>query len=219
MNKTSKKIITASIISIMFVQLFYMAIEPTFVTAATASDSLLVTLNVTSGVSITHPTDVTMAPNISMSANKSIGGTSWTVTTNSSTGYTLGVKASTNPAMVSGNGDNFANYTEAVASTPDLWSGVASGTKEFGFSAYGADAPTATWGTSTAGCGVAGVADVTLKYRGFLAAMTDIQIASLGSPTATTGNTTNICFAAEQNGVYARSGAYTATITATATAA
>jgi hypothetical protein len=220
MQKKYKKIFTASILSVLFLNMAYLVLEPTMVVAATTNDSIVVTLNVTSGVSITAPTDVTMAPNISMSANKSIGSVAWTVSTNSATGYTLAVKNSTATAMMGvSNGDSFANYTEAVANTPDLWAGVAVGTKEFGFSAYGTNVPTATWGTATAGCGVAGVADVTLKYRGFLPAMSDIQVASVAVPTPVAGTATNVCFAAEQNGVYAESGAYTATITATATAA
>lgn len=219
MQKNTKKIFTASIISLLFVQMFYSMTEPKWAIAASASDGVVVTLNVTSGVSISDAGDITMSPNIGMSADKSIGSSAWTVSTNSATGYTLAVKNSTAVAMTgTTNGDSFANYTEAVAGTPDLWGGVASGTKEFGFSAYGTDAPSATWGTSTSGCGVAGVADVTLKYRGFLSAMTDIQIASSNTVTPVAGTTTNICFAAEQNATYAKSGAYTATITATATA-
>ncbi len=220
METKYKKILAASIISILFVQMIYISIEPTVTMAAVASDGVVVTLNVTSGLSISDATNITMTPNIGMSANKSIGSSAWTVSTNSATGYTLAVKNSTATAMMGTiNGDNFANYTEAVAGTPDLWGGVASGTKEFGFSAYGTDAPVGTWGSySTCGNVGSGVVDPAAKYRGFLPAMTDIQIASSASPTTVGGTTTNICFAAEQNAVYAKSGAYTATITATATA-
>lgn len=218
MQKNIKKIIAASSISLLLVPIFYTAFEAPVAVAATGSDNVVVTLNVTSGVTISDAGNITMAPNISMSADRSIGSTGWTVATNSATGYTLAIKQSTALAMMGvSNGDSFANYSESVAGTPDLWGGVTAGTKEFGFSAYGTNVP-AAWGSSTSGCGVSGVADVTLKYRGFLPAMTDIQIASSGAPTPVSGTLTNVCFAAQQNGTYAESGAYTATITATATA-
>ncbi len=220
MYKNFKKILTITTASFLTLSMIALVSEPIVAVAATASDNVVVTLNVTSGVSISDATNITMTPNISMTQNKSIGSTAWTVSTNSATGYTLAVKQSTATALTSTNGDNFANYTEATPGTPDAWGNVASSTKEFGFSAYGTNVPTGTWGTQTTGCGntSTGVPESTLKYRGFLSAMTDIQVASSGSPTPVGGTVSNVCFAAEQNGTYARSGAYTATITATATA-
>lgn len=219
MYKNFKKILAITTASFLTLAMIALVSEPIVAVAATASDNVVVTLNVTSGVSISDATNITMTPNISMTQNKSIGSTAWTVSTNSATGYTLAVKQSTATAMTSTNGDNFANYTEAVAGTPDTWGGVASGTKEFGFSAYGTDVPTATWGTHS-DCGNTGTGVVATgsKYRGFLAAMTDIQIASRATPTPVGGVISNVCFAAEQNATYARSGAFTATVTATATA-
>ena len=214
---STKKIIATSIISLFFVQIFYIVFaEPSVTLAATAPDAVIVTLNVTSGLTLSNGTDVLMAPNISMSANKSIGSSSWVATTNSATGYTLAVKASTTPALKNGAVDSFADYTEGTAGTPDLWGGIAVGAKEFGYSAYGTNVPTATWGTAP-DCGSAGIPNILGKYRGFTTS--DITIASLGTVTPTAGITTNICFAAEQNAVYAASGAYSATITATMTAA
>jgi hypothetical protein len=159
-----------------------------------------------------------MTPNIGIASDRAVANSSWVATTNSATGYTLAVKASTTPALKNGGTDNFADYTEASVGTPDAWGGVASGTKEFGYSAYGNNTPTATWGTAL-DCGNvgSGVTNALQKYRGFTTS--DITIASLGTVTPTAGVITNICFAAQQNAVYAASGAYTATITATMTAA
>ncbi len=209
-----RKIFGASIISLLILQFFYVYFEAGPVNAATAPDNVIVSLVVDAGLTITSPVDVSMSPNISMSANGSIGSTAWTVRTNSPTGYTLALKASASPALVSG-ANSFADYTEAVNGTPEVWS-VPSGSKEFGFSAYGTDVAggTAVWGTG-AGCGSSGTPLGTMRYVGF--ETTDKTVASTSTVTPVAGSTTNVCFAAEQDGIYAASGTYTATITATAT--
>jgi len=180
----------------------------------TASDQVTVTLDVTTGItiSVAAPDPVVMAPNIGIASDGSIGSSSWTVRTNALLGYTLAIKASTAPALVSG-ANSFADYTEASSGVPEVWS-VASGAKEFGYSAYGTDTDTAVWGTA-ASCGVAGVPDSAQKYVG--TKITDKTVATRAVVTPTTGIATTVCFAAQQNAVFAPSGTYTATITATAT--
>jgi hypothetical protein len=206
-----KKIIATSILSLFFLQFFYTAfLEPTLAVAATASDSVLVTLNVDAGISISAGADVTM-PALTTAINASVGTSSWLVKTNNAIGYKLDVKASASPALVSG-ANSFADYTEASAGVPETWS-VASSAKEFGFSAYGTDVTSGTWGAAGT-CGT-GATIPGMKYVGFKT--TDKTIVSTSVPTPYAGTTTNICFAAEQNTVYAPSGTYTATITATAT--
>jgi hypothetical protein len=206
------KILALSLVLLFLGQIIYFTAEPTIIDAATASDPVVVTLTVDSGITITSPADVTMAPNMGVAANGSIGSATWNVKTNHATGYTLAVKASASPALVSG-GNSFADYTETTPSTPEVWS-VASGAKEFGYSAYGTDTSTTTWGTS-ASCGAAGVPAAAQKYVGF--ETTDNTISTRNTVTLTTGVDTTVCFAAEQDTVYAPSGVYTATITATAT--
>lgn len=218
MKKISiKKIIATSVISLFFMQAFYVLVaEPEIVVAANTT-SVVVNLGVTSGLSLSNGADVVMLPALGIGQNKAVGGSSWVATTNNYLGYTLSVKASTSPALkgTAPNTDSFLDYTEAIAGTPDVWGGVASTTKEFGYSANGLNTPTATWGTTSTGCGNTGngAVDIASKYRGLTTG--DIQIASLGAMTTPSGVTTNICFAAEQNNVYAASGAFTATITAT----
>lgn len=231
MKKISiKKVIAASTISLILVQMFYLVIEPTVALATAVTSNVVVTLNVTSGVSISNTTSnvATMTPNISVGQHKSIGKSSWTVATNSATGYTLALKATGPlPALKNGAVDSFADYSPATLNTPELWS-VASGTKEFGYSVYSvlpstntpvSDVPSATWGTNTTTtCGNAGtgVTDGTLKYRDFTT--TDVQVGSRATVTPFTGIETIVCFGAEESAVYAAAGTYTATITATATA-
>jgi hypothetical protein len=211
-KKINKKIVISifSVFSFFILLQFYPIIET--VTAASATDNVIVTLDVTAGITISNGADVTMAPNLGVAADQSIGTSSWIVRTNGVDGYTLAVKASTTPALKNGVVDSFADYTEASAGVPEVWS-VASSTKEFGYSAYGTDTSTGTWGTA-ASCGAAGIPDVAQKYVGFTTS--DKIIATRATVTPNAGITTNICFAAQQNAVYAASGTYTATITATA---
>ena len=210
MKKTYiKKIIALSIVAVFFIQTIYMTYEPGVVSAATAPDSVIVTLTVDSGVSITSPADVTMAPNMGAAVNGSIGSAIWNVKTNRAAGYTLGVMASAAPALVSG-GNSFADYQTGA---PTAWSLPAT-SYQFGYSAFGTDVPTATWGTG-AGCGSAGAPLGTMKYKGFTT--TNSVVATKAAVTTPAGENTTVCFAAAQNGVYAPSGTYTATITATAT--
>ncbi len=212
-KKYFKKILTASIISLLFVQVFYIfVIEPTVTTAAVATDNVIVTLNVTSGITISDGLDTTMTPALGVASNTAVGSSAWIVRTNNISGYHLDVKASASPALVSGL-NSFADYTEGVVGTPEAWT-TSSGAKEFGYSAYGNDVLTTTWGTG-ATCGTTTPIGINMKYVGFKTA--DKTIANSGVVTTTTGTTTNICFGAEQNTVFAPSGTYTATITATAT--
>ena len=223
MKKTHiKKILAASIISLFFAQALYLiVVEPTIASAtagSAASTGTLVSLTVTSGVAITTPPTVTMSP-ISTSVNTSTNTTNspsvvWNVKTNDAGGYALNVKTGTAaPALVSG-GNSFAD----AGATPALWTSPTNAT-QFGFSVYGTDV-TATqstlFGTPASGCGVGILPDTTLKYRGFNGT-TDIPlVTATGHVTPTAGVNTNICFAAEQAGVYAASGVYTVTVTATA---
>lgn len=187
----------------------YPVVEPAVADAVT--DSVAVTLNVAAGISITSPSDSSMSQSLGVSANTAIATTTWNVKTNNSAGYTLAVRASTNPAMQSG-GNSISNYTPAVAATPETWS-VSSGA-EFGFSAYGSRITTGTWGTSGSFCGANNTPSTNLKYRDL--ASTDITIATHGATTTTAGDDATVCYAVEQNGFYVPSGTYTATVVATA---
>ena len=210
MKKTYiKKILASSFISLFFIQALFFLIEPTMADAvvSTAPSAATVGLTVDPGITITTPTAVTM-PAMTVAINGSTASAAWTVKTNNTIGYDLKIHASTTPALKSGT-DNFADYT----TTPAVWS-ITNGTKQFGFSAYGADTSTVTWGTG-AGCGSATTPLGTMLYSGF--ATTDKTIATPAVPTPYAGVATTVCFAAEQKGIYAASGAYTATVTATAT--
>jgi len=207
-NLNKKFLIGFFVLFIFLIIQFYSIVKTVF--AVTATDDVLVTLDVTTGIAITPGADVTMLPSIGISNDSAIGSSAWTVKTNAAAGYTLAVKANTTPALTSGL-NSFADYH--AGTTPATWS--VSNAKEFGYSAYGTDTtPMGIWGTG-ASCGVGGIPTATLNYAGFTTS--DNNIATRASVTDSNGIMTTICFAAEQNVVYAPSGTYTATITATAT--
>ncbi len=186
----------------------FIGLEPQLGLAATASDSVTVTQAVTSGVSITAPANVTMNA-LTTTQLTSVGTTTWTVITNSASGYTLGVQAAiTGGALFTGT-TYFTDYT----TTPTAWS--VSGAYEFGFAPFGNDVTTATYGTGSLCESTANVPSASLKYVGFKS--TDTAIAASSGVTNQAGTATTICYAAEQDTVWAPSGTYTATITATAT--
>jgi hypothetical protein len=168
-----------------------------------------------SSISISTGSDINLTA-LSISQDTAVGNSSWTVTTDDPAGYSLSVEASTDPALQdSGTGEVFIDYSESTPGTPETWS--VSGAYEFGFSVRGSDVPEGIWGTDTDCIAATNVPSAGLKWRGF-DGTTDIEIASRTSRTTPSGVISNICVASEQEGVFAPSGTYTATITATALA-
>lgn len=189
----------------------YSFFEPVILSAAT--DTTVVTLNVASQISITSGGNITMSNTLGVATNVAVGTSTWTVITNDGSGYTLGLSASTNPAMKSGS-NSVADY--ATTSPLATWS-VSSGNAKFGFSVFGTDVNTAIWGTGSFCNGAAtSTPSATLKYDGFYTAAT--TTASRAAVTPNTGVVTTTCYAVEQNNTFIPAGVYTATITGTATA-
>lgn len=214
---SAKKGFLIVLLSAMVVGLGFMGLEPIIPTAQAVTDAVDVSQSVTSEISINSPSNITMTA-LSTSQNTAVGNADWTVITNNSAGYSLTLFASSAPALArSGGGGNIADYTPAVAETPETWS-VASGAVEFGFSARGTNVPTGTWGTDSDCIAGADVPSAALNWRDFDLTGSADQIATTGSATTTAGATSSMCVATEQDTLFAVSGTYTATITATATA-
>lgn len=193
----------------------YAAVEPAVSSAQSASDDVTVSLTVDEEIAITDGANATMSPNIGITSDTSTGSSTWSVETNANTGYTLAVKASTSPAMQhQSTSDSFADYTESTSGTPDSWS-VDSNSYEFGFSAYGTDVDGSVYGSGSSCDGSGNPANTSLNYEGF--ETSDNNIASRSTTTPTSGVDTTICFGAGQNGSFAPSGSYQATVVATAT--
>lgn len=164
-------------------------------------------------VSISTPTDVNMG-SLSQSDKGTAGGSiSWTVTTDNPSGYSLAVSASTKPALKLGNGF-FADYSPGGVT--GIWS-VDVADSEFGFS-VGASGETDianVFKNNGSSCGAG--SDLGNCYQGFNGTNT-IQIVSRDSA-ALSGNTTTVNLKLEIGHDKIQDiGAYSATITATATA-
>jgi hypothetical protein len=196
--------------------LFYACIEPFGARAAVATSSTVVTLTVQTGISISTPGNSSMSAILGLASNSAIGTTTWTVITNNALGYTLGFNSTSTPAMNSTTTPNtIANYQSG---TPNTWVAT-SGGAYFGYSAFGTDVPTGTWGTPTASLcsGAAGpnATSTTLKYKGFTGSA--FTVATRSATTTPSGVSTTLCYAVEQNAFFIPSGTYQATIVATAT--
>lgn len=197
----------------------FVLFEPSDLMAADASDQSVITLTVTGQISISDGADVTMGT-LNVTNSTSTGTTAWTVTTNNQAGYKLEVASSQiNPLRSANTSEQFTDYAEASGTTPEVWNTV-DGAYEFGFSAYGDNVPTGTWGDGGT-CGSGTTINQSMKYRGFNnaanAAAETVQIATLATETGTAGVVTNLCLGAVQSHIFAPSGTYTATTTATAT--
>lgn len=205
------KILTLTLAIGLFGFALFAVLESSSVFAVSASDQVVVSLNVDTGISITSPADTYMSTSLGVSTNQAVATTTWNVKTNNSLGYSLTVLASTNPAMQSG-GNRIDDY--ATTTMPSTWS-VPAGNAKFGFSVYGTDVNTTTWGTASSCSAATSTPNTTLKYYGFYTVAT--SVATRSSTTTTAGIDTVVCYAVEQDTYYIPSGVYTATITATAT--
>ena len=211
-----KKSVSVALVATLVTGGVFALIEPSTASAVTDTKSVVVTLNVTSGVSLSQPANSTLSQALGIAANGAIGTTTWTVNTNSATGYTLTVQATSTPAMNSTTTVN--SIFDYQTGTPNTWSAT-SGAAYFGYSAFGSDVPTGTWGTAPGSVcygGTVNATSTTLKYKGFTTS--PVQVASRSSTTTFSGVTTTVCYAVEQNNFYIPAGNYQATITATATA-
>jgi len=200
----------------VFVAIFAasVTVSPQSAYAVTATSSVVVTLNVDTGISISAPGNSNMSTHISVAQNSAVGTTTWTVTTNDVNGYTLGLNATSTPAMQQNSTTTIADYQTGAPNTWSVTNGAA-----FGYSAFGSDVATSTWGNATSSCsgGTNGNATSTvLKYKGFTTSPS--TVASRSATTTFAGSSTTVCYAAEQNNFFIPSGTYQATIVATATA-
>lgn len=162
----------------------------------------------TPSITIDSPSNVVFTA-LSVVNHSAVGDAQWKVKIKDApAGYTMTVHASTSPALWSSSLS--AGFADATT-TPSAWS-VSNG-YVFGFSARGGDIVSG-FGTGS-NCETANGSDVpstTLLWRGFAGTTT----VTLATTTGTQTNVSTVCFASEQNGVFALPGSYEATIIVTA---
>ena len=193
----------------------YALLEPIQLKAASTTATTSVSLTVGEEITLTAPASIALSPNITMTQQSSVGSGVWTVKTNNAGGYTLEFTTSATNALTTGS----ASFTDISTTSPAAWS-VSADSYIWGYSGYGTDIATSTWGDATAcGTAAAGGLSTSLNYAGFASTTTVAPtIASKNTATGSSGATTTLCIAAEEgDSVYAPDGSYSAVVTGTAT--
>jgi len=156
-------IVSTTVIVSMVLVFGYMGLEPIMVSAATSN--VIVTLNVTTGISISNPPNATMSTNLGAGTSQAIATTTWAVATNNYLGYTMSIQAASSSAMQASSTATIPDWYNT--SLPVVWN--ASSTAAFGYSVISTsttDVASATWGSQT-NCGATSTPAASLKYRGF----------------------------------------------------
>lgn len=167
-------------------------------------------------LAISSGSDVTMSPAIAgVSGGAGTGSTVWTVTTDNPAGYSLLIRADTNPALRSASSD-FADYTTAGGIPDFLWS-VAAADSEYGFTPEGADIIQRYLDNGSA-CNSSGGSDTADRCWDKLTT-SDQQIAESATGNHPSGTATTVKMQAEVGSSHIQpNGAYEANITVTAVA-
>lgn len=167
-------------------------------------------------LALSAPASVTLTPAIGgLSGGTGNATASLSVITDNPAGYTLTIKASTNPALTSG-ASSFGDYTPAVGGTPDYNWSVGASAAEFGFTPEGADIPV-KYKDNGASCST-GSSDA-VNSCWYNLSLTDETIAQNAAANHPTGIATNLKLRAESGASnYQAAGDYSAQVIITALA-
>lgn len=165
-----------------------------------------------STISLTVPGSQTMSGTITTaSGGIATASAAINVATNNTSGYTLQIKASTSPALISG-ANYFSDYS--TSSPPDYAWAVAAGSSKFGFTPEGADIST-RFQDSGGVCNIAGSDTSNACWSGLYTSYDTIAQSSAGNMPA--GVDTTVQFKAEAGASASQAvGTYTATVIFTA---
>lgn len=168
---------------------------------------------VTPYLAVSSPSNISMSPAIYTSGGgQGNGSAAWAVTTDSSGGYSLSIKASTAPALKSST-DGFLNYVTQVVSAPNFDWGVGDGGEAFGFTPEGADIKS-TYKDDGVSCNT-GSGDTSDKCWDSVDTTNKI-IAQKSSSNHPSGSQTTVKFRAEVGRMIKKpAGSYAATVTVT----
>lgn len=163
-------------------------------------------------LSMSVPDAIALSPSIGgLTGGTASGNGTWNVKTDSASGYTMTIKAGTDPAMKSA-GDSISDYSPASAGTPDYGWELTGADAEFGFSPYNAQSQAAKFKNNSSACAIGtGVTDGACWY-GLSTAYE--AIASKSGRTEIGGEDTKINFQAEI--AFQVSGNYSAEVVVTA---
>ena len=221
-----KRVVLLFSLSIFFIGLSYFSFLPVIIKAAntgTATPTLEVTgeLNVTSpGVIILQNSIPGMTGNY---GNPASGTATFTVTSNSVTGFTMTLSSASDSNSLATDSYYFSDYD--ATTTPDYsWisPSVGSGTFGFAIGASGIEGADASQAFKNNGgvCNISGGTNTAAYcWRGFTGTLSaPVQVINRNTASDVNGTSETVVFQAEYHGgtgYYMTSGTYTATITAT----
>ncbi len=222
-----KRVAVLTVISVFLLGTSYFLFSPVIIMAYSSTGTATPTLAVTAEVNVTSPGTVTLNNSIpGMTGNygaPASGTATFTVTSNSVTGFTMTLYASQANALATGS-NYFSDYD--ATTTPDYsWASPSVGSATFGFAvgASGADGVDAvqTFKNNGGACNISGGTNsASYCWRGFNST-TPINAISRTTASGASGLSETVVFQAEfrgGTGYYLTSGTYTATITATVAA-
>jgi hypothetical protein len=171
-------------------------------------------------LSLSNPSDVVVNPSIpGVSGGAGNGEVSWTTTTDDLAGYSLYIRSSASPALVSTSNPAayFDDYTPAAANPDYDWQ-VDADKSEFGFTPEGADI-ILKFRDNGSVCDIGTFDTPDVCWYGFSSADPGELIAKSSSSNHPSGIVTNVKVQAQSNGSHIQEeGTYQATITVTALA-
>jgi len=161
-------------------------------------------------------TSIKLLPGLSGLLGGTASGTgSWSVSTDSISGYSLRIRATSSPALKAGL-NSFEDYTPQTAGTPDLNWNLQTANSEFGFSPYNLYSQPDKYKNNTTACNAG--TNIDEQKCWYNLTTSDETIAYKNSRTGISGEETKVYFRAEINtssGIQ-EPGEYTATLVITA---
>lgn len=218
-SRSAKKALLHSILIFVFFLGIFFCNEPSIIRAVT--DSVLVSLGITSEITISSPSDVVLSsiPGMTGGSSTSASAISWTVVTNDTAGYTLTIQEDHTLQKGGGANQSIAQYSEAVLGTPDYnWGAVGAGNEEFGFSPSSGTDVVQKFKNNGSACNTGtNVTDQKCWSPVPINPATAETIAYSGAQTSDSGTATAIKVKAEVgSGNHLEEGTFSNTITATA---
>jgi len=162
-------------------------------------------------LSLSVPSSVSLGSLGGATGGVAIGNGTWSVKTDSEAGYSLSIKASTEPALKSSD-SSIADYTPSLAGTPDYNWSIGSAGSEFGFSPYNAFSQADLFKNNGSSCNTG--SDISDGKCWYGLSTSNVEIVNKNIRTFVSGENTKINFKIEINNSQ-RAGSYAATVTVT----
>lgn len=168
-------------------------------------------------IAISAVNDVTLLPSIGgISGGSSNGLAIATTTTDGPAGYSLGIKASTSPALKFGS-YSFSDYTPQTEGIPDYNWGIDNDTSEFGYTVEGADTAQKFKNDESNNCNAGSNNNIDQCWYNLLS-VSSTNIAGATSANHPNGTATTVKFQAQSLNHVQVAGTYTAKLSITAIA-